>query len=318
MTTFKGVNTIGDTTFTDVLDTNLITMFDWGFVDIGGFFNVTIPTSGQYGGDFHILRSVEDPNFTDGTVWEGKRKNWVWESNTSVGTPIEISGVFVDGSFQSSGYYIDYPNGRVVFSSAISTSSEVKLEYSYKYVQICDSDYLPFFRRIEKDSFRVDDSNFMLGSGSHTELAPNRLQLPAVGIETVDDRQYTGYQLGDTTQWATTDVIFHVVAENEPTARRIADMISYQTDNTIFLFNPKRMANNDDFPLDYRGALVNPSSTYPTIIKPTGVGGYRWTEGVQAGKLRLTNANVQKGNWITRELYHKPVRMTTESVLFMR
>lgn len=317
MTTFKGINSIGDTTLTDVLAPNLISLFDWGFVDIGSYFNVTIPTSGQYGGDFHVLRPITDPRYTDGTVWESKRKNWVWEVNPSKGNPIEISGVFVDGSLQTSGYYIDYNNGRVVFDSSKSTSSEVQLEYSYKYVQMCSADYLPFFRRVEKDSFRVDDSNFVVGSGNNIELANNRLQLPAVAVEIVDDREYQGYQLGDSTQWAISDVIFHVMAENEPTARRISDIISYQTDKTVFVFNPKKIANNNDFALDYRGSLVNPSSTYPNLVKPTGDGGYRWTDGIQAGKLRMTNATVQKGDWITRELYHKPVRMTTESVLFI-
>ena len=120
-----------DVTLSNILLDNLIAFYDWGFLDRGSFYNIKIPQSGIYGGDRHKLRLVDDPNYNDGQVWEGYRKNWVWESgiNATTTQPTSISGVFVDGTFYATGnlskpFYVDYPNGRVVFDSAIATTSD--------------------------------------------------------------------------------------------------------------------------------------------------------------------------------------------------
>ena len=77
------ISNVGDSTISPLLKDNLIEFFDWGLLDAGGFFNVSIPTSGQYGGDKHNLRLVDDPRYTSGQVWEGFRSNWVWQSGLS-------------------------------------------------------------------------------------------------------------------------------------------------------------------------------------------------------------------------------------------
>ena len=48
------ISNIGDSTISPLLKDNLIEFFDWGLLDAGGFFNVSIPTSGQYGGDLPL------------------------------------------------------------------------------------------------------------------------------------------------------------------------------------------------------------------------------------------------------------------------
>ena len=69
-----------DSTLSNILLDNFISLYDWGFLDRGQFYNIDIPESGIYGGDKHKLRLAEDPNYLDGQVWEGYRQNWVWES----------------------------------------------------------------------------------------------------------------------------------------------------------------------------------------------------------------------------------------------
>ena len=45
------INNVGDTSRTALIRDNLVEFFDWGILDAGGFFNVSIPTAGFYGGN---------------------------------------------------------------------------------------------------------------------------------------------------------------------------------------------------------------------------------------------------------------------------
>ncbi len=138
----KRVENTQDATLSNLLLENFIMFFDWGFTDLGGFYSVEIPEVGLYGGNKHELRPVQDPNYNDGQVWEGFRSNWVWETGVqNPEQPIQISGVFIGGTFRATGniqqpFHINYPDGRVVLDTAISTTSEVKLEYSHKWVNV--------------------------------------------------------------------------------------------------------------------------------------------------------------------------------------
>ena len=104
-TTFQHVSHVGHTLLNSELEGNLKSFLDWGFLGIGGWFNVTIPTSGAWGGTFDQLRLVDDPSYTKGQVWEAPRKDWVWENETPYtgGSPVQITGVSVNGSFYGTG-----------------------------------------------------------------------------------------------------------------------------------------------------------------------------------------------------------------------
>ena len=97
-TTFQSVDQIGKTLLNSEIEANLKGFMDWAFLGIGGWFDVTIPTSGAYGGTFDKLRAVSDPSYTEGQIWEAARKDWVWETGTPYADydPINISGVWVD------------------------------------------------------------------------------------------------------------------------------------------------------------------------------------------------------------------------------
>jgi len=167
------LSNVQDSTLSNILLDNFIALYDWGFLDRGQFYNIEIPESGIYGGDKHKLRLAEDPNYLDGQVWEGYRQNWVWESGISATTeqPISISGVFVDNTFYATGnvtkpFYIDYPNGRVVFDTAITSTSTVQLEYSHKWVQVVPAQGVPWFRQIQQRSFRNEEDFQVSSSGT--------------------------------------------------------------------------------------------------------------------------------------------------------
>jgi len=166
-TNFRGNFSIGDVSITEAIEDNLISYIDWCFLQMGAFFNVEIPSSGAYGGNLNTLRPVDDPRYTDGQIWESYRQNWVWESGLQTSTqPINISGVFINNTFlpRGSGYSIDYKHGQLIFDTPRSITSNVKLAYSHKWINVVGASEVPWFRTGQTRSFRVDDSNFSVGS----------------------------------------------------------------------------------------------------------------------------------------------------------
>lgn len=264
-----------DPTLSNVLLDNFIYFYDWGFLDRGSFYNITIPQSDIYGGDRHKLRSATDPNYSDGQVWEAYRKNWVWESGISATTeqPIQISGVFVDDVFYATGnttkpFYIDYTDGKIIFDSAQSTTSDVELEYSHKWVEVIPAEGVPFFREIQQGSLRSEENFQVSNSGGWAQLGQSRVQMPAIAIEVVPARSLEPYQLGGG-QWVNNDIIFYVISENHWECANLVDSILYQNDRTIHLFDPTAVAISGVFPFNYRGELNEnaiPSGLYPNMI----------------------------------------------------
>jgi hypothetical protein len=312
---FKGYSDIGEPSFNEVLEDNLISYIDWGFLQLGAFTNIDIPASGVYGGDRCRLTCVQDPRYTAGRVWEAYRKNWVWQSGLNTSSqPVAISGIYVNNSFlpNSSGYYINYKNGQVIFDAAISASSTVKLSYSHKWVEVVGADSVPWFRKGQTRS-HLTNSSYVANSGAWSDLADVRLQMPFIAVEVVD-KDYEGYQLGGG-QWVRTDVLLHIIAENSQTAKKIASILSEQNEGAIFLFDTGRMADNDSFPLDGYGRLVDGSLSYPNLIAATGDGGFRYTSKVSGGKLRIFDTREQSADELTENVYHSTVRWSTEVVV---
>jgi|TARA_R100001463_G_scaffold37658_17_gene81037 hypothetical protein len=271
----KRVENTQDATLSNLLLENFIMFFDWGLVDLGGFYSVQIPETGLYGGDKHKLRAVKDPNYNDGQVWEGFRSNWVWETGVqNPEQPIQISGVFIGGTFRATGniqqpFHINYPDGRVVLDTAISTTSEVKLEYSHKWVNVIPAEGVPWFRQIQQGASRLDNSTFtQFGSGDWAQLGQTRVQLPAIAVETIPNKSFNGYQLGGG-QFVNSDMLFYVIAETHWECNNLIDQISFQNDRAIWMFDTNKIALSGVYPLNYRGELNEnalPSGLYPQLV----------------------------------------------------
>lgn len=281
-TRLKGVTNIGDSQLSDEIEWNLKAFFDWGLLNVGNFINVSIDQSAIWGGSFDNLRAVRDPAYTNGQVWETARTNLVWETGVaySGASPISISGVWVNGSFYESddatyGHHINYPLGRVIFDTAISTSSTVEMNYSYRWANIYLSD-AEWWRELQYDSYRVDDAQFAVHtSGSWGILSNHRVQLPAVVIEIVPRRKFEGYELGNWAMWVEQDVLFHIFSQTRQERNKLIDIISMQNDKTIFLYNINDVIENGKFALDANGTYVSGSPMYPDLVESRGNGGFR-------------------------------------------
>ena len=329
-TELNGFYQIGDNTLTSMLQDNIIEFFDWGLLNKGSYFNINIPTSGQYGGDRHRLRLVDDPNYTKGQVWEGYRSNWVWQSGINQqDAPVNVSGVYVNGSFKSKtstgtyAHHVNYPWGRVVFDSAIPTTSTVTMEYSYKWINVTTANNVPWFRELQSRSQRIDSAHFLQdASGDWSQLAGTRFQLPAIAVEMVPKRSSRPYQLGGG-QWVETDVLFHIYAEDEYTRDKLVDVITLQNDKTLYMFDTNRMTTDQRFPLDWRGAKASGCLTYTDLVKPSGsaygdgtfTAGFRPRNNGRPNQLRFAEMRSQEAIMINPNLYRGIVRGTTEVIM---
>ena len=312
-TTFQKVSQIGKTLLNSELESNLKSFLDWGMLGVGGWFDVNIPTSGAWGGTFDQLRVVDDPSYTLGQVWESARKDWVWETGVAYtgATPIGISGVYVDSSLKGTGdatyaHHYNYPLGRVVFDSAVPTTTNVQMEYSYRNVQTYIADQAPWWDELQYNSMRVDDSTFtQVSSGNWSILANHRVQMPAVVIEVVPRRTYQPYELGSSNNFITQDVLFHIVAESRWWRNQLVDIISFQKDKTLMLYDSDKLADSGAFPLDYRGMTVNPTNNYSGIVN---------TPAYQFTSARITSMGVTEMESYNSRLYEGTVRASFEVI----
>jgi hypothetical protein len=311
-TTFLHVNNIGDTLLMSELETNIKTFFDWAFLGIGGWFDVNRPTSGIYGGEFHKLRAVEDPQYTDGQVWETVRKDWVWETGVEYSSePIHISGVYLDDTLYATGdatyaHHYNYPLGRVVFDSAIPVTTDVQMNYSYRWLQTYVADEAPWWQELQYGSTRPDDLQFDIsGSGEWGSNSPHRVQFPAIVLECVPRGTSRPFEIGNNSLILEQDMLFHALGETRHDRNQIVDILRSQTDRTMWLFDSDKVARSGIYPLDYQGSYTSGKEMYPGFIGED----YRWK------RCRWTNAVIAEVQSLQPTLHEGTVRVTFEVIV---
>ena len=334
-TKFKGVTHIGKDLVTQNLLYGVIDFYQWSYLQIGGFHNVTTSPdlSGVYGGHRNRLRPATDPYYTDGQVWEGLRSDWVWE--TGIPTeyinqePIRVSGVHIGGTtfktvtpfknrdIESSDGFVDYPRGRVILNTAINTNSVVTCEHSYRQVSFVTSES-PWIQELQDDSFRADYPDATIaGSGAWSTMPEARRSMPFVAVEATPRKTFRPLQIGGG-QYIDQDVYFHVFTENAWERDQILDTISYQNNKTIYLADQTRIRAAKNYPIniDYTGSPVPSSMMYPDMVGASGTntspilsrygGGFRWKSAYSK------NSSVQDVQQIDSNLYTGIIRVTYE------
>lgn len=308
-TTFKGVNNISQDFLLNIVESNFKIFFDWAFLNIGSWFDVEISNSTLFGTNKHSrLLLAEDPSYAEGSVWQGIRKDWVWESGVvfNEAAPVPISGVFVNNVFQplNSGYSINYPLGRVIFDDPVSANASVDLNYAYKHIQVyrsCDSPWLNIlqyasYETNNQDISRTDDGDWSIG-GHH------RIQMPAIVIESLSRSRSRPHEIGNNNLVIEQDIAFHILAENKNERNKLLDILRLQQDSVIYLFDTNQIAQNDEFPLDHNGSLKNTPLMYPNIVAK-----YPWR------KCWIKNVNLFDIESSHSFLYRGLVRATLEII----
>lgn len=269
--TFSRVQHYGNTNVLRRLLVNLRYYLEWGLLNIGGWIDI----APQSGFDDHAKLKLDyAAGYTDGRIWTGLRKNWVYESGVEytdvdggfhepiIDPIIEIVG---SGYVDDDDYEIDYDLGRVIFDSALPSSTTVRASYSAKNVQIYLGDDVPWFQELQLDSwdyskhFTVDQSGSWFVSGKH------RVQLPAIIISSPGGGIKEGYELGDRTAKKCQDVLFTVIAQDQCTRDNLTDLLIVESDKCIPLFNIDQAAAACDIMLyNYTGERDN--KIYPELV----------------------------------------------------
>lgn len=284
---FSGVNSVGEHLLMSQIENNVKSFLDWGFLNIGGFINVARVQSNIYGNPPSLLKPTEDPNYATGRVWQTMRKDWVWESNITYTrgvntiTPTLITGIYINNVFYpvsttdpTYSYKVDYINSRIIFNNAISTSTTVEMEYSYRWVQVYSYDNAKWWQQLQYKT-DANASHFnQLEKGDFSILSTNRVQLPAIIIETVSRGTSKPYQLGDKSLTMKQEFLLHIVAETMNDRNMIIDILRLQQDKIIMMYDTNAVIRNKVYAFNIDGTLNSTRLNYDQIIHDND---YQWT-----------------------------------------
>ncbi len=275
-TEFKGVDSVHQSLLSGQLEANLKLFLDWALLGVGAYANVRLPASPTGTAGPHRLRLADDPDYTAGRVWESFRKDWVWETGVlRTPAPIDVSGVWVAGLFKplsSTGTYahtIDYPNGRIIFTTALPTGSHVSCEYSWRKYQIYagESDW---FKEVQLESDWANPQFLQAGSGAWSAMADARVQTPAVVVRPLTSVTRDPLELGNLAQIVRQQVALHVLGDNSSDVAWMHDVLTGQDEKRIRLFDLNSVIESDEWPLDGNGARASGALMYPDMVEETG------------------------------------------------
>ncbi len=309
-TKFLRFTDIKDTLLMSELENNLKMFYDWALLNVHGWQDVVVPTEGVYGGDLHLLKPVlSSSSSTTAATWQAFRKDFVWEQGVDgVDQPTIITSVNVNGSDITTGFSVNYAEGHIVFDSAISISSTVKLGYSYRWAQVYVADNAPWWKELQFNSYNANSIQWTQlpdpDQGDWTIGSHHRIQMPTIIIEAITSGFAIPREMGNHSQYVNQDIEFYVFADNRDDRNKLIDICRYMDDRTIKLFSTDDMMAADAYPLNgFTGDLVN-SNVYPDLVDT-----YGWRE------CRFKNTVVDVMRTLHPKLYQGVVRTTCEVIV---
>lgn len=303
-----------------LVEDSLIAWMNHAFLNIGAFVNISTGMIQAYSGSPGLLQPVKVPGYATRQVYQGFKKDWVWENPSSLvyeaGSPTECSGVYVNGTFYNSttttGTYahrIEFPAGRVVFTNgAIPANSVVRTNFAYRFVQVIKGDAADF-NKFEYFSNRADDTNFLsFGSGSKDVAWEDRIQLPCIAM-IPGKSDSTPSQLGTLQQWVQQSFTFLVFAEDKFWRDQLLSILINQRDKRVHLIDFNTVAASGQHPLNIYGSKNVSGLMYPDLVKFPG-------DGHAYGLLTFKNTRIGSQQKIHTNLYYGSV--TSEMEYLMR
>lgn len=317
-TIFKGIGQLGQNSLINSLEENIKAYLDWGFLNIGGYINVNIPTSGLYGGTFHQLKTIETPGYKTGQVWQSAKKDWVWESgfyyndgSNIDNIPNNISGIFINDNFVpgptgigTNGYYINYPLGQIILDRPIAKTSKVELNYAYRWCQIYKSSTNPYWVELQELSYQPSPQINLTNKGEYSLSANHRIQMPSIIIEPIARSYSQPWQLGDDSFNISQDILLHIFTENAIDKNRIVDILRIQKEQTIKMYDINKVVNSGAYPLDHKGSVNAHGLMYFDLID-----NYFWN------KTYFKEVNIIDMESRNKNLYWCTIRLTSETIV---
>lgn len=269
MTQFHNVNSISQRYSVATLEENLKCFLDWSFLQIGGFINVDSATTDMQGNNFNILK----PSDSNPKIWQTARKDWVYETGITFNSssPTAVTGIYIGSDFipgpNGSGnntYYINYPLGNIVFDNNISANSNVRLNYSYRYIQTYKSSDCVWWKELQKRTYLL--ANHINNESDYKIESLHRMQMPSIMIEIVPNTKLKPYSLGTTKNYIYQDVFFHIFTENINQRNTISEILLYQKEKQFRLFDSKNAVSDNKYTLDYKGSLNSSGYNYEQLV----------------------------------------------------
>jgi hypothetical protein len=277
-TSFRAIQHFNQPSIIEGLEENLRDWCDWCMLGIGGWVNVSTGNyAGRFGGDFSTLHVVDDPSYTDNTVYQAIRKDWCWETGINYASPtggthnpvtpqIYFNNTAISTGTASHSHYINYPMGQVIFSTA--QTGTIKASYSYRAVQVYTYDETDWTFEVNYDTSNPAITQWTqnLTSGDFSKSAATRLQLPAIVVEAVPEGTSSPYELGTLVAKNRQDILFHILSQDRFTRNNLADIFRLQKGKIIVLYDLYKVYSGGYLPLDERGMKVANPVIYPNIV----------------------------------------------------
>ena len=273
---FYGVDSLYQNMYLGVVEENIKSFLDYGFLNIGGFINVNIPTSGLYNTTFHKLKPTTDPGYPSNTVWQTPKKEWVWESGISYNgvSPNSITGIIINGSGCPAptgnsiyGYSLDYNNGRVYFNKAVSPGVNMELAYSYRWCQVVKSSNNQNWKTLQNLAYQPDSQINQASSGVYAIEANHRIQMPSIVIEPIARNVTNPYELGSLVSSRQQDILCHIFTENINDRNTIMDILRMQREKPVVLYDIKKIVSSGLYGLNANGSQNISGLNYGQIVE---------------------------------------------------
>jgi len=290
----KNVCNIKNMELSEKIETNLISFFDAGFLDIGAYFNIGINQSGDYSSNLSSLTKVTDNRGF--TYWAGP-KNWVYESGADAGLVNAPAQIYVNNNPYLLGS-INYRDGYVY--NIPSSGTSVKAEYSYKCINFTSANKLGgWSKKITSGTHRPD-----LDAAAPSGNREIQIDLPFVSFDIPPISRSKPWGLGGDLSPMTYmyKVKATVVGENSSDVKRISDIICKQQGYCINTFDPSVVSASGDRPLNVDGTL-NSGKTHDQLATQ-----YEW------GKIMLNKITSENGRDLGNNLYHAIINIELEIV----
>lgn len=268
MSNLDGINFFGSKAgLSYTIQDSVISFLNHGFLELGAYVSYT-GTSGNLTPINGITGIVNN------TMFAAPRNNWVYENDFTRKDggslyPPSISGININGSFTSTGYYIDYLRGRVVLNTP--TTGTVQVPYTVKFVNVY---------RKESEEYRkliTDFTNPVPSTGNWLEP---KAYLPAVFVDLESYETVRGTNLGSRSKLVNYDIALHIFATDDSVRTQIQDVCYFLETKAVPILN----YTNGYKPLNYRGEFTQPSGLWSVMQNNFRIGYGRFDENARVEK----------------------------------
>jgi hypothetical protein len=263
---FNFVDNLSDTFYINTVEDNLKSFLSHALLNIGGFVNVNVATTGLYNNSFNKLKPIEDPAYKSNTVWATPKQAWVWETGIDYnGTkPVNISGVYINNIFYpgptgnaTNSYTLDYNNGQLIFDKPVASNSNVSMNYSYRWCRVLKASEIEGRKVLQKLSYKTINST--------TETNHN-VQLPCLIVESITRDSSEAFELGSLVTIRKQDFIIHIYTESDVQRKMFVDILKLQEDKFLRIYDTNKISASGYYGLNNNGSR-NPSGlNYSQII----------------------------------------------------